>query len=280
MGVVLWAGAAWTAPARAAEPPAASAPWLADRGAGTWTSIFGTYVRSRELLVMPFAEGYIDDDFEYKPEELGFGLDQDFRGKFRAAEGLIFMAYGLSDRLAVELEASVITARLDKAPDDPSSMPAQLKQSGQGDWQLELDWTVAKETASRPEVFAMLEADPPSNRHKVLIGTPDWEYKFGVGAIRGLSWGTIAGRLSGIYSAEDGAVDTGEYAIEYLKRVSPHWKVYGGIEGEQDEVELIGETQWHFSPNAYLRLNLARGLSSKAVDWGPDVGVVFRFPRH
>jgi hypothetical protein len=63
------------------------------------------------------------------------------------------------------------------------------------------------------------------------------------------------------------------------KRVSPALVALGGVEGEQDEIELIGETQWHFSPNATLRLNLAYGLSDKATDWGPDVGVVFHFPR-
>ena len=279
--LVVTAGSMSAAPAWAAGPSSsanASAPWLADRGPGIWTSIFGTYVRSHELLVMPFAEGYYDNNFEYKPAELGYGLEQDFRGRFRAQEGLIFMAYGLNDRLAVELEGSVVTARLDKAADDPSSQPAQLKQSGQGDWQIELDWRVLKETASRPEVFALLEVNPPSNRNAALIGTPDWEYKLGAGAVRGLPWGTLSGRIGFIYSAEAGAADTGEYAIEYLKRLSARWGVYGGIEGEQDEVELIGEAQYHFSPRAYLRLNLARGLSDKAVDWGPDVGVVFAFP--
>ena len=144
---------------------------------------------------------------------------------------------------------------------------------------MELDWRVVKESATRPEIFALLEVDPPSNRKAALIGTPDWESKLGIGMIRGLPWGTISGRLGLIYSAENGTADSGEYAIEYLKRLSPRWGVYGGIEGEQDEVELIGEAQWHFSPRAYLRLNLARGLSNKAVDWGPDVGVVFAFPR-
>jgi hypothetical protein len=268
--------AAGSQPVARSTPDAA--PWLADRGPGVWTSIFGTYVRSRELLVSPFAEAYLDDNFEYKPAELGYGLDQDFRGRFRATEGLLFLAYGLSDRLAFELEASVITARLDTADDDPSSQPARIEQSGQGDWQVELDWRVFPETASRPEVFALLEIDPPSNRHAVLIGTPDWEVKLGAGMIRGLRWGTVAGRAGLIYSAESGAVEASEYAVEYLKRLSPRWRIYGGIEGEQDEVELIGEAQWHFSPRGYLRLNLSRGLSSKAVDWGPDVGVVFALP--
>lgn len=254
------------------------APWLADRGTGIWTSIFGTYVNAHELLVMPFVEGYIDDNFEYKPAELGYGLDQDFRGRFRATEGEMFLAYGLNDRLAVELEASVITAELDKSAADPSTQPAKLKQSGQGDWQMELDWRVLKESATHPEVFALLEVDPPSHRNAALIGTADWEAKLSAGLLRGLRWGTVGVRGGALYSAEDGSFESGEYAVEYLKRLSPHWGVYGGMEAEQDEVELIGEAQYHFSPRAYLRLNLARGLSSKAIDWGPDVGVVFAFP--
>jgi hypothetical protein len=73
-------------------------------------------------------------------------------------------------------------------------------------------------------------------------------------------------------------LEVGEYAVEYLKRVSPRWRVYAGIEGAQDEVELIGEIQWHFSHSAYLRLNTAYGLTSKATDWAPDVGVMFSLP--
>ena len=245
-----------------------------------WTSIFGTYVNARELLFMPFVEGYYDNNTEYKPAELGYGLEQDFRGKFRAVESQIFLAYGLNDAFSVELEAALYaSARLEKAPDDPSTMPARLEQSGVGDWQMELNWRVMKESAARPEVFALVEVDPPSNVNQPLIGTSNWETKLGLGAIRGLPWGTLSGRVGMIYSAEDGSFDTGEYAVEYLKRISPGWSVYGGIEGEQDEVELIGEAQWHFSPRAYLRMNLAYGLSDKATDWGPDVGVVFRFPR-
>ena len=288
------AGIAPAAPTQAATPAspevaasaqdvegssAASAPWLADRGPGMWTSIFATYVRSHELLLMPFVEGYYDNNTEYKPADLGYGLEQDFRGKFRAVENQIFLAYGLNDRFAAELEAAFYSAaRLEKAPNDPSSQPDPLEQSGVGDWQMELDWRIAKETASRPEVFALVEVDPPSNVNKPLIGTSDWETKFGVGLMRGLSWGTVGGRVGAIYSAADGSFSTGEYAVDYVKRVSPAWRLYGGIEGDQDEVELIGEAQWHFSPRSYLRFNVARGLSDKAVDWGPDVGWVFSFP--
>ena len=186
---------------------------------------------------MPFVEGYYDNNTEYKPAELGYGLEQDFRGKFRAVESQIFLAYGLNDAFSVELEAALYaSARLEKAPDDPSTMPARLEQSGVGDWQMELNWRVMKESAARPEVFALVEVDPPSNVNQPLIGTSNWETKLGLGAIRGLPWGTVSGRVGMIYSAEDGSFDTGEYAVEYLKRISPSWSVYGGIEGEQDEV--------------------------------------------
>ena len=97
--------------------------YLADRGTGIATSMFGEYVRRGELLVYPFYE-YTSQSLEYKPSELGFGLDQDFRGRFREHEALIFLAYGLSDRLALELESVVYTAaRLRKDPSDPSAMP-------------------------------------------------------------------------------------------------------------------------------------------------------------
>jgi hypothetical protein len=275
---LLAAGAAWSAPAEPGGEPAASAPWLADRGPGMWTSIFATYVRPGELLVSPFVEGYIDDDFEYKPSELGYGVDQDFRGRFRATEGLIFLAYGLSDRLAVEFEAAVIKAQLDKAPGDGSSQPARIQQSGRGDWQMELNWRAVPETATRPEVFAYFELTPPSHRTAPLISTPDWEYKLGAGLNRGLPWGTLTVRAAAAYLQDEGAIEPAEYAIEYVRRLSSRWRVYSGVEGDQDEVELIGEAQWHFSQRAYLRLNTAYGLTSKATDWSPDVGLVFALP--
>ena len=253
-------------------------PWLADRGPGVRTSIFGTYVRPGELLISPFFEYYIDDNFEYEPAELGHGLERDFRGRFRAREALLFVAYGWSDRLALELEAAVIDATLRKAADDPSTLPERLEESGQGDWQVQLDWRILHETAAAPELFTFLEVVPPSNRRRLLIGTPDWEYKLGVGVTRGMRWGTMTARAAMEHVQEEGVTEVGEYAIEYLKRLSPGWRIYAGIEGAQDEVELIGEAQWHFSPRSYLRLNTGYGLTSKATDWAPDVGIVFAFP--
>jgi hypothetical protein len=96
---------------------------LADRGPGIPTSMFGTSVSARQLLFYPFFEYYHDRNAEYSPEELGYGLDQDFRGAYRASEALIFLGYGVSHRLALELEAAVITAQQDKAPEDPPRCP-------------------------------------------------------------------------------------------------------------------------------------------------------------
>src|SRR5262245_29039698 len=78
-------------------------PYLADRGEGIPLSMFGTYLTKGQRLLYLFNEGYFDHNFEYKPEELGFGLNKDFRGKFRANENLVFFGQALTDRLAYEV---------------------------------------------------------------------------------------------------------------------------------------------------------------------------------
>src|SRR5882672_12489930 len=130
-------------------------PYLADRGSGIATSMFGEYVRKGELLVYPFYEFTLFNQFEYKPAELGFGLDQDFRGTFREHEANFFLAYGVSDRIALELESALFaTARLRKDPSDPSALPAELNESGFGDTQAEIRYRFAHETWTRPELFS------------------------------------------------------------------------------------------------------------------------------
>lgn len=120
----------------------------ADRGPGVSISMFGIYIEPGELLVYPFFEYYRDSDAEYSPEELGYGLDQDFRGRYRASEGLLFLGYGISRRLAVEFEAAVISASQTKSADDPSSMPSRIEESGLGDVEGQLRWRWKGETAS------------------------------------------------------------------------------------------------------------------------------------
>jgi hypothetical protein len=66
-------------------------------------------------------------------------------------------------------------------------------------------------------------------------------------------------------------------AVEYLRRLSSQWRFYGGLEGSQDEIEAITEIQWHFASFACLKLNTAFGVTSKATDFAPEVGVLFSF---
>jgi hypothetical protein len=258
--------------------PFAAPDRLRDRGEGLPTSMFGTYIRRGEILFYPFFEYYRDEDFEYKPAELGFVGDEDYRGRYRAREGLLFVAYGLTDNLAVEFEAAVISASLDRAPDDPSALPLRTTESGLGDIEGQVRWRWRKETRDRPEVFSFAEVVVPHKRDKPLIGTPGWELKFGAGVVRGFGWGTLTARAAVEYDESSSShFDSGEYALEYLKRLSRSWRVYAGIEGAQDEISLIGELQWHITPRAFVRFNSGFGLTSKATDWAPEVGVVFSF---
>lgn len=271
LGALIWLLAPCAAPAQ--QTPT----YLRDRGTGIATSMFGSYVAAGELLVYPFFE-YTAQDLEYKPSELGYGLDQDFRGRFRESETLLFLGYGASQRLALELEGVVYTrATLRKAPSDPSAQPSQLEESGLGDIQAEARWRWGFEAPARPEVFSYLELDFPFQRSRRLIGTQDWEVKLGTGVVKGFRFGTFTVRAAAEYHEDEGTVDFGEYALEYLKRVSDTWRVYAGVEGTQDEVEFITEAQCRIGARAVLKLNNAIGLTSKAPNWAPEVGVMLTF---
>jgi hypothetical protein len=257
----------------------ANPPYLQDRGTGVATSMFGTYIRKGELIIYPFFEYYRDEDFEYKPEEFGAAGDVDFRGRYRAHEGLIFFGYGVSENLAVEFEAAVISASFLKSPMDTSALPPQIEESGLGDVEGQIRWRWRTEDARRPEWFSFAEFVVPHAGEKVLIGTPGVELKFGTGLVRGFRWGTLTGRAAVEYSHSSSSPwDVGEYAVEYLKRLSPKWRVYAGLEGEQDELSLITEAQWHILSHGFVRLNSGFGLTSKAMDWTPEIGIVFTFP--
>ncbi len=247
--------------------------YLRDRGQGTVLSQFASYVQKRELIVYPFYEYYHDSDFEYSPNELGGSLDEDFRGSYKANEVLLFLAYGVSDRLALEFEFAYIDAELETS--SPSGLPAKISESGVGDVEGQIRYRWTKETASRPEIFSYFETVAPTQDEGSLIGTTDWEFKLGAGIMRGYSWGTVTGRGAIEYDLGEEAVGLGEVALEYVRRLSAKWRVYGGFEGSQDEVSLITEAQWHFVPRSCLKLNSGFGLTSKAADWAPEVGVMF-----
>ncbi len=250
---------------------------LWDRGEGMPLSMFGTYIQKGQLLIYPFFEYYRDSDYEYKPSELGFSEDRDYRGDYEASEELLFIGYGLTDRVALELEGAIIQAELEPNPSDRSGLPDEKQESGLGDVEGQLRWRWAAEAPGRPEIFSYFETVVPTQNEGSLIGTTDWEFKLGTGVVRGFSWGTLTVRAAVEYDRAENKADVGEIALEYLKRLSSTWRVYGGIEGTQDEVELITEAQWHLAPNVFLKLNNGLGLTPKATGWAPEVGVLFGF---
>jgi hypothetical protein len=248
---------------------------LRDRGEGVPLSMFGTYIQKGQLIVYPFFEYYQDRNYEYAPNELGFAEDKDYRGDYEASEQLLFLGYGFTDRLAVEMEAAVIQAELERSPRDVSGLPQEIEESGLGDVEGQLRWRWAAERpGGRPEVFSYFETVLPTQDAGSLIGTSDWEFKLGTGLIRGFSWGTLTARGAVEYDKAAKTTELGELAFEYLKRLSSSWRVYAGVEGTQDEIEAISEVQWHISGGVFLKVNNAFGVTSKATDWAPEVGLV------
>ncbi|MGH7535088.1 MAG: hypothetical protein ACREMG_05835, partial [Gemmatimonadales bacterium] len=90
-----------------AQDPAVPA-YLRDRGEGVSSSLAGIYIRKGEFLIHPYFTYTRDNNREYQPDEFGVGPDVDFRGRFRGEAGEIFIGYGVSDWLAVELEAAYL----------------------------------------------------------------------------------------------------------------------------------------------------------------------------
>ena len=251
--------------------------YLMDRGIGVPSSMFGTYIEEQQLLVYLYYEYYCDKDMEYEPAEFGYGLAQEYKGKYTAHEGLIFLGYGITDRLAIELEVAVIKSRLERDQSDSSNMPDVLEESGLGDVETQLRWRLFEENEKRPELFSYFETVFPLQKDKLLIGTSDWEFKLGFGASKGFSWGTTTLRSAVEYNRAEDKFELGEYAVEYVKRISQFLRVFLAAEGTQDEVELITEAQLHFKNRAVIKLNCAFGLTAKATDLAPEVGIMFVF---
>jgi hypothetical protein len=275
LAVVLAAGAECSP----AADPAGLPSYLYDRGDGIPTSMFGTYVREKELLVYTFYEYTRVKNFEYKPSELGHAGDDDFFGKAFEREHLLFLAYGFSDSLAVEFESALYSSvDFRKDPSDTSSVPGTIRESGLGDTETNIRWRFQKETATRPETTFFFKTVFPLQRDKKLLGTQNWEFEPGIVLTKGFSFGTLALRLSSAYDSGERKMELlGEYAIDYVKRLSQNWRVVVSLEGEQDELSLIGEAQYTLGKTAVLKINSGFGLTKKAPDFAPEVGVLFRF---
>jgi hypothetical protein len=202
----------------------------------------------------------------------------DYRGRYRASEGILFFGYGVAPDVVVEFEAAVISAELRTSASDTSSgRVPEVRESGLGDVEGQIRWRFQRESATRPEFFTYVGAVLPLQKSKHIIGTQEWEFFFGVGLTRGFRWGTLTVRTAAEYA--DKQFDAGEYAVEYMRQVSRAWRVIAGIEGSQvDEISLLTEIQWHAGRHVIVKLNNALGLTENATDVAPEVGVMFALP--
>jgi hypothetical protein len=153
-------------------------------------------------------------------------------------------------------------------------MPATLEESGLSDVEGQIRWRWNHESASTPEFFSYFLSVFPTGEKNSLIGTSDWELKLGAGLIKGFGWGTITPGVAVEYAASEKTYAIA-YGFEYLKRLSDRARFFAMLEGADDEVALIPEIQWFFNPHAILKANVGFGLTSKAVDVAPEVGIMF-----
>jgi hypothetical protein len=251
--------------------------FLRDRGTGIATSMFGTYVRPKELLIYPFYEFYYDHNAEYDPSEMGYGKEADYMGKFIGHEGLLYIAYGITDWLMIEFEAAAMYATQWKDEDDnTSTMPDSVHEDGIGDVEGQIRWRYNCEKVKVPEFFSYFETVFPvqKNMNRKLIGTSAWEFKLGVGVVKGFKFGTLTGRFAIEYDNGEQKVEAGEYALEYLKKLNDHIRIFCMVEGSQDEVELIPEIQIMFNEYLTWKINCGIGLTPKATDIAPETGMM------
>ena len=68
-----------------------------------------------------------------------------------------------------------------------------------------------------------------------------------------------------------------EYAFEYVKRFSPKWRMYAGIEVEQAERAFILEIQYFITDRMFLKFNNGFPLSKEAPDVAPEFGILMSF---
>ena len=252
--------------------------YLADRGDAIRTSLIGTYVRPKEFVFYPFYEYTRTRNFEYTPSEVGGVGSTDFQGKKYEREFLVFLGYAFSDSLLIEFESALhSTVEFRKAPDDTSNAPAQLRESGVGDTEAQIRWRIAKETETRPDITVFFETVFPFQRSKKLLGTQDWQFASGAVLTKGYSFGTLSLRGGVGYDRGDRKFKVDEYAIDYLKKLSPAWRVALSLEGHESELSIIGEVQYTLSKDAILKINSGFGLSNKDKAFAPEIGVLFRF---
>ncbi len=252
-------------------------PHLRDRGPGIRTSEFQTYIGRHQLLFLTSAAYTKDHNLEYNPVDWGYGTQADLRGTFRSSTAQLFVAYGVTDWLAVELEGSSLSARFEKSSRDTTATPARIRESGVGDFAGQVRVRFARER--RPEIWGSVEVIPANQQRKVLIGDKITDVKSEIGLTRGFQFGTMTLRTTVEYNHADHHWDLGETSLEYLRRLSPDWRILlaieGGETGAPDEWVFVTAGQWRIANRFFLKFANGFGLMSKSTDWEPQVGILW-----
>lgn len=253
--------------------------WLKDRGDAISSSMFATYIHPGELVVYPFFEYLRDNNREYQPKEFGLGPEIDFRGRFHSTAEQIFLGLGVNDWLALEFEMAHVSAELTKSPSDGFLPPGKIRQSGLTDIEGQVRARVTRESARWPEFFVYSEFVARTQRARFLISENYWDIKPGVGFIKGFGFGTLSARINLEYNHEEKKLDLGELSVEYLKRLSPNFRLFvdfeGGETGSLDEWTTVQGFELRLSHSLFLKFDNTLGISSKADDWVPQAGLMW-----
>ena len=254
-------------------------PHLRDRGPGVRTSEFQTYVGRHQLLLLTSAAYTKDHNLEYNPLDWGYGTQTDLRGTFRSSTAQLFVAYGITDWLAVELAGSSLSARFERSASDTTATPSRIRESGIGDFAGQVRVRFTQERGRRPEIWGSVEVIPANLKRKVLIGDKLADAKSEIGLTRGFHFGTMTLRTTVEYNHGNHHWDLGETSLEYLRRLSPDWRILlaieGGETGAMDEWVFVTAGQWRIANGCYLKLANGFGLMSKSTDWEPQVGMLW-----
>ena len=257
-------------------------PNLRDRGRGVRTSEFQTYIERHHVLVLPSVAHVRDHNLEYNPLDWGYGNQTDLRGTIRNRSAQLLLAYGVTEWLAVELEGSYRSARFERSSRDTTATPARIRESGVGDFAGQVRVRFAQERGRRPEIWGSVEVIPANLKRKVLIGDKLTDVKSEIGLTRGFHFGTMTLRTTVEYNHGDHHWDLGETSLEYLRRLSPAWRILlaieGGETGAPDEWVFVTAGQWRIANGCYLKLANAVGLMSKSTDWEPQIGILLQVP--
>ena len=251
-----------------------------DRGPGVRTSEFQTYIQRGQFFVIPSASYVKDHNLEYSSLNWDVGTQTDLIGSFHSSSGQLFLAYGVTEWLAFEVEASYLDAHFERSPQDTTSRP--INESGLGDFDVQARMRFVRERGSRPEIWGSLEFIPAANQDKVLIGDTPTDLKGEIGFTRGYQFGTMTFKTTIEYNHVDQHWDLGETSIEYLRRLSTNWRLMAALEGGEtgapDEFVLVTSLQWRASRHAVVGLANSFGFMEKSTDWEPQVGIRFELP--